>query len=182
MGKLGFSLSLKTHQLLDQVKTGWLELWSPSQYNQSQKAIIKDCLINKIIPAIKSKWPTQASKDIFIQQDDARPHISDLDPEFRDAAQSDGFNIHILFQPPISPDLNINDLSLFRALQALQNEVAATTPVKLVKVFPQKKKKKKKKLVKVVEDVALTNQSLGGIKLREGSKEQIKRPSDLDHW
>ncbi|XP_074271721.1 uncharacterized protein LOC141595657 [Silene latifolia] len=53
------------------------------------KQVIKDCLINKIIPAIKAKWPENASKDIWIQQDNAMPHISDNDPDFRAAANSD---------------------------------------------------------------------------------------------
>ncbi|XP_074291348.1 uncharacterized protein LOC141618139 [Silene latifolia] len=101
--------------------------------NSITKEVIKGCLIQKIIPAIKAKWPQNASKDIFIQQDNARPHIKDYDPEFRAAANSDGFNIHLVFQPPNSPDLNINDLGFFSALQTLQHETAANTVLELVK-------------------------------------------------
>ncbi|KAK9672664.1 hypothetical protein RND81_12G115600 [Saponaria officinalis] len=100
--------------------------------NSINKQVIKDCLINKIIPAINFKWPENASKDICIQQDNAKPHISDLDPNFRVVADSDGFNIHLVFQPPNSPDLNINDLGFFRSLQSLQHETAASTVVELV--------------------------------------------------
>ncbi|XP_042028358.1 uncharacterized protein LOC121775342 [Salvia splendens] len=45
------------------------------------QAVIREWLINKIIPAIHSKWPTSASKEIYIQQDNAKPHISTADPE-----------------------------------------------------------------------------------------------------
>ncbi|XP_074297014.1 uncharacterized protein LOC141627685 [Silene latifolia] len=96
------------------------------------KAVIKDCLINKIIPALKLKWPENASKEIYIQQDNARPHISDNDPEFRVAASSDGFDIHLMFQPSNSPDLNINDLGFFSSLKSLQHETVATTVLELV--------------------------------------------------
>ncbi|XP_057775179.1 uncharacterized protein LOC130994163 [Salvia miltiorrhiza] len=43
-----------------------------------------------------AKWPSFASKVIYIQQDNARPHIKDNDPDFRAAASSDGFDIHLL--------------------------------------------------------------------------------------
>lgn len=58
----------------------------------------------------------------MIQQDNCRAHINDDDPEFRVVASSDGFNIHLVNQPPNSPDTNINDLGWFRALQTLQHE------------------------------------------------------------
>ncbi|XP_057789551.1 uncharacterized protein LOC131006397 [Salvia miltiorrhiza] len=89
--------------------------------------VIKDCLINKIIPAIMAKWPEGASKDIFIQQDNARPHILDSDPDFRKAASQRGFNIRLTQQPPNSPDCNVNDLGWFRAIQSLQHETACKT-------------------------------------------------------
>ncbi|KAK9671881.1 hypothetical protein RND81_12G061100 [Saponaria officinalis] len=52
---------------------------------------------------------------------------------FRAVADSDEFNIHLVFQPPNSPDLNINDLGFFRSIQSLQNEVAASNTEDLVK-------------------------------------------------
>ncbi|XP_057811554.1 uncharacterized protein LOC131025785 [Salvia miltiorrhiza] len=96
------------------------------------KEVIKDCIINKIIPAIKVKWPQFASRVIFIQQDNAKPHIKDSDPDFRHAASSDGFDIKIVHQPPNSPDTNINDLGWFRAIQSLQIESVCTNVDTLV--------------------------------------------------
>ncbi|KAK2364580.1 hypothetical protein QL285_089435 [Trifolium repens] len=43
----------------------------------------KAFLISKILPAIKSMWPTQdVGKTIYIQQDNARLHIAKNDPDF----------------------------------------------------------------------------------------------------
>ncbi|XP_074270737.1 uncharacterized protein LOC141594630 [Silene latifolia] len=70
------------------------------------KVVIKECLIQQVIPAIKRVWPEGLSKHIYIQQDNARPHIKNDDPEFMAAANSDGFHIELVFQPPNSPDLN----------------------------------------------------------------------------
>ncbi|XP_074319613.1 uncharacterized protein LOC141656565 [Silene latifolia] len=66
-----------------------------------------------------------SSKHISIQQDNARPHIKNNDPEFMVVANSDGFKIELIFQPPNSPDLNVNDLGYFRALQSLLSKQAA---------------------------------------------------------
>ncbi|XP_057779553.1 uncharacterized protein LOC130998136 [Salvia miltiorrhiza] len=97
------------------------------------KEVIKDCIINKIIPAIKAKWPANASKIIFIQQDNAKPHIKDSDPDFRAAATADGFDIRIVHQPPNSPDTNINDLGWFRAIQSLQVQSGCLTEIMKVR-------------------------------------------------
>ncbi|XP_042009191.1 uncharacterized protein LOC121757765 [Salvia splendens] len=79
--------------------------------------------VNKsIVPAIKAKWPEWASKEIYIQQDNATPHINGVDAEFEAVAKSDGFKIHLICQPPNSPDTNILDLGFFRAIQTLQHE------------------------------------------------------------
>ncbi|XP_074282826.1 uncharacterized protein LOC141607373 [Silene latifolia] len=96
------------------------------------KQVIKDCLIHQVIPAIKSVWPEGFSKHIYIQQDNVRPHIKNDDPDFMAAANSDGFNIELVFQPPNSPDLNVNDLGYFKALQSLQKKKAAKTVDDLV--------------------------------------------------
>ncbi|CAH9102271.1 unnamed protein product [Cuscuta epithymum] len=85
------------------------------------KDITKAFLIEKVVPAIKSKWPIHGSKTIFIQQDNATPHIKSSDPEFKAVAKADGFDIHLTCQPTNSPDLNILDLGFFNAIQSLQH-------------------------------------------------------------
>ncbi|GAA0160366.1 hypothetical protein LIER_16938 [Lithospermum erythrorhizon] len=75
--------------------------------------VIRSCLIEKVLPAIKEKWPHYSrNSTIYIQQDNARPHISPFDDKFCEAAQGDGFDIQLTCQPPNSPDLNVLDLVL----------------------------------------------------------------------
>ena len=72
-----------------------------------------------VIPAIKDKWPDR-NRNIIIQQDGAPAHIKENDAEFVVAATSGLWNIKLELQPPKLPDLNMLDLSFFRALQAAQ--------------------------------------------------------------
>ncbi|KAK9750176.1 hypothetical protein RND81_02G178500 [Saponaria officinalis] len=95
--------------------------------------VTKDKLINLLIPAIKQKWPASASKEIIIQQDNAKPHINGKDKDFIEASTSDGFNIKLTQQPAMSPDLNILDLGFFRSIQSLQDENPAKNVDELVK-------------------------------------------------
>ncbi|XP_074266732.1 uncharacterized protein LOC141590013 [Silene latifolia] len=74
------------------------------------KQVTRDMVINCVLPAIKAKWPPNLSKHIIIQQDNARPHFTNDDPEFRKAATSDGWKIELAYQTPNSPDLNVLDL------------------------------------------------------------------------
>ena len=84
------------------------------------KQVIRSTLIDKVLPAIRQKWPENACKDIWIQQDNARPHIAVDDAEFIAASNMDGFNMRLVCQPAQSPDLNVLDLGFFRAIQSLQ--------------------------------------------------------------
>ena len=87
------------------------------------KEITRSWLIEKVLPSIKEKWPTRDSI-IYIQQDNARPHIHPTDKEFIEASRVDGFDIRLKCQPPNSPELNVLDLGFFRAIQSLQYEEA----------------------------------------------------------
>ncbi|VFQ83711.1 unnamed protein product [Cuscuta campestris] len=97
------------------------------------KQVIKDMLINKVIPAIQEKWPRNLSKNIHIQQNNARPHIQGLDSEFVAAGNTNGFHITLGNQPPNSPDLNVLDLGFFRAIQSLKEQCAPNTVEELLK-------------------------------------------------
>ena len=79
----------------------------------------RDFLINKVVPAIKEKWPGR-DRNITIQQDGAPAHIDEDDAAFVAAATEGLWNIKLQTQPPKSPDLNVLDLSFFRALQSHQ--------------------------------------------------------------
>ncbi|XP_057811614.1 uncharacterized protein LOC131025846 [Salvia miltiorrhiza] len=91
------------------------------------KEVIKECIISQVIPSIKAKWSNTEPKDIIIQQDNARPHILQNDHEFAAAANTDGFNMTLICQPPNFPDTNVNDLGFFRAIHSLQDDKTAKT-------------------------------------------------------
>ncbi|XP_027076008.1 uncharacterized protein [Coffea arabica] len=96
------------------------------------KEVYRKCLIEKVLLAICSKWPRENGTEIFIQQDNAKPHINPIDSKFIEAASMDGFDIHLLFQPPNSPDMNVLDLGYFRAIQSLQHQEAPKTIDELI--------------------------------------------------
>ena len=99
------------------------------------KDVMRAFIIDKVIPAIRAKWPSEdVGKPIFIQQDNARPHIDPSDPLFAQAAQQDGFNIQLICQPPNSPDFNILDLGFFASIQSIQFKNATKTIPDIVNV------------------------------------------------
>lgn len=85
------------------------------------KELYREYLLEKVIPAIKAKFP-RGNKSVTIQQDGAKSHIAENDREFLQALErvKGTWNISLLTQPARSPDLNHLDLSFFRALQTEQ--------------------------------------------------------------
>ncbi|XP_057548213.1 uncharacterized protein LOC130826661 [Amaranthus tricolor] len=96
------------------------------------KVHTSDMIVHKILPAIRSKWPPHLSKTIFIQQDNAKPHILNDDVVFREVATLDGFSFHLVQQSPNSPDMNVLDLGFFRSIQSLQHQKSAYNFAQLV--------------------------------------------------
>lgn len=95
----------------------------------------KTMIIGKLLPAIQEKWPRSAPrKTIWIQQDNAKPHILPDDIEFNEASNRSGFKIKMLCQPPNSPDTNVLDLGFFNAIQSLQQQSACKTVDELIHV------------------------------------------------
>ncbi|XP_042022940.1 uncharacterized protein LOC121770239 [Salvia splendens] len=90
------------------------------------KEAMRECLLNQIIPTIKAKWPANANKEIYIQQDNAKPHLKSSDLQFEAIVSTDGFKFHLVSQPANSPDTNVLDLGFFRAIQSLQDDKLAT--------------------------------------------------------
>ena len=75
------------------------------------KDTIRSYLIHKVVRAILAKWPREdLGKTIFIQQDNARTHVSPDYIEFCQAVAQEGFDIRLICQLPNSPDLNVLDL------------------------------------------------------------------------
>ena len=97
--------------------------------------MIRDFMINQVLPIIRAKWTREdLGKPIFIQQDNAPSHLKLDDPDF---CEGGGFDIHLICQPPNSPDFNILDLGFFRAIQAIQYKKNAKTMEDLVPAVQQ---------------------------------------------
>ncbi|RAW32141.1 hypothetical protein PC110_g11513 [Phytophthora cactorum] len=70
-------------------------------------------LLEKVFPAIREKWHGRKSRTIKVQQDNARPHVQDINAALVKAGQEYGWDIQMVSQPPRSPDLNVLDLGFF---------------------------------------------------------------------
>ena len=71
------------------------------------RPVCRDYLINKVIPAIQDKWPDgDEDTTIYIQQDNATPHVLPNDAGFLEAVAQTDLDIQLLQQPPNSPELN----------------------------------------------------------------------------
>ncbi|XP_047079445.1 uncharacterized protein LOC124690046 [Lolium rigidum] len=87
--------------------------------------VMRNYLCELVIPAIQDKWPDEdEGRTIFIQQDNAKPHVLPHDEGFRQAVAQTDLDIKLLQQPPNSPDLNVLDLCFFRSLQSLTDTSA----------------------------------------------------------
>lgn len=79
--------------------------------------VYRQFLIDCVIPSIKMKWPAwDRHKTIYIQQDNAKPHVIPDDEAIVAAGQSYEWDIRLRCQPPNSPDCDALDLEYFRTI------------------------------------------------------------------
>ncbi|XP_010684900.1 uncharacterized protein LOC104899411 [Beta vulgaris subsp. vulgaris] len=97
------------------------------------KEAYRKMLIERLLPAIVQKWPSDDRKPIYIQQDNARPHIQADEFCWFQAVQASNRDIRLVCQPPNSPDSNVLDLGFFRAIQALKDQTSPRNCQELVK-------------------------------------------------
>jgi len=91
--------------------------------------VIREFMVDKVLPAIRAKWPREdVNKPIYIQQDNAPSHLEIDDPIFCEAKQ-EGFDIRLICQPPNSPDFNILDL----VFSVLYNQSSIRSKQKLLR-------------------------------------------------
>ncbi|VFQ93768.1 unnamed protein product [Cuscuta campestris] len=131
-GKIGifpFTFEQEAQRSSKNRPAGTLETKAEPTVNRD---VMKRMLLTNLIPAIKQKWPG-SSRDIIIQQDNAKPHVDGNDPEIVAAAQEGDWNIQLKFQPPNSPDLNVHDLGFFRSIDSVQDQTAPRSLTDLVK-------------------------------------------------
>ena len=83
-------------------------------------------MINDVVPATQARFPTceqTRCSTTCVQQDGAPSHIPtkhEGDPWFEEMEELGlSERIKLVTQPPNSPDVNVNDLGFFNALQAM---------------------------------------------------------------
>ena len=102
------------------------------------REVYLEMLINELIPAILTKFPAEdLDRPIYVQQDNARPHIVPNDPDFAAAVENQGLQLVLTNQAANSPDENVNDLGFSCAIQALQQEETANTVDELIEHVQQ---------------------------------------------
>uniref|UniRef100_A0A803MAQ7 Transposase n=1 Tax=Chenopodium quinoa TaxID=63459 RepID=A0A803MAQ7_CHEQI len=80
------------------------------------KYLSRKMLIDNIMPAIMGKWQEIGQHNtIFIQQDNARAHVTQNDPEWQQHCEQPGFTFILVQKPPNIPDLNVLDLDPIHA-------------------------------------------------------------------
>lgn len=84
------------------------------------KEVYSAALVEKVFPAIRTKFPFQKHVKVRLQQDNARPHISPDDGYALQSTSSGSVKIELVCQPPNSPDMNVLDLGFFNSIQSMQ--------------------------------------------------------------
>ncbi|ETM30911.1 hypothetical protein L914_21421, partial [Phytophthora nicotianae] len=71
-------------------------------------AVYKHLLLTCVFSANREKWPRDdRGKIIYMQQDNASPHILPDDEDVVREGQQKGWDIRLIFQPANSPDFNV---------------------------------------------------------------------------
>ncbi|KAG2935524.1 hypothetical protein PC119_g877 [Phytophthora cactorum] len=85
------------------------------------KETSRKMLIERLLPAIRERWPSAGGGvHLWVQQDNAPAHITATDAASVAGTSQQGLDVELCCQPPNSPDLNCLDLGLFAAIQAHQ--------------------------------------------------------------
>ncbi|KAF0689915.1 Aste57867_18656 [Aphanomyces stellatus] len=100
--------------------------------NTVPKVVYRKYLTDFVIPAIKRVWPGQHRHTIYIQQDNAKPHVDTDDKVVRAAGRVERWDIQLTAQPAMSPDFNVLDLGFFNVIQSLQYQSLTRTIEELV--------------------------------------------------
>lgn len=115
-GKIGFWPFIEEVQAQRSSKHRSKGTWELKPVNVDRH-VYRDMIVNKLFPAIKSKWPSRRSP-VYVQQDGAPAHVKDADMDVIFNGNRYGWDINLQTQPPNSPDFNVLDLGLFRSLQS----------------------------------------------------------------
>jgi len=102
----------------------------------------RSMLINDVVPATLTEFPDSEfnrHNETIIQQDGAPSHIKPRDYEWMQHLTDMGLEdkIKLVTQPANSPDLNINDLGFFNALQSMHCCATPSNAVQLIDMVEQ---------------------------------------------
>ena len=138
------------------------------------------------VQLLKLEKTGEQKETIFIQQDNAKPHISPTDEEFVSVAQSDGFDIRLRCQPPNSPDFNVLDLGFFNAIQSLQYQLSARDVDSLIaatqQAFNDLDERKLNKVFLTLQQCMISTMEVDGgnnYKIKHMQKDQLERIDSL---
>ena len=156
-------LCAQAHPCWDPHRNGWwdgkLGMWPIGSYKLVQRGastgqlrwkdktitqdVYRELLLEKVVVAIEQKWPRNEWNNpqvvIRIQQDGPNSHIKPDDADWILGLQQKGLENKLLLytQPANSPDLNINDLGFFRALQSHYQQFSPTTAEEIINYVRQ---------------------------------------------
>ena len=101
----------------------------------------REMMINDVVPAIQSRFPTSEQSrygTTCIQQDGAPSHIptKNEDDMWFEEMEALGLSdsIKLVAQPANSPDVNVNDLGFFNALQAMYHSYCPMNSLELIEM------------------------------------------------
>jgi len=100
----------------------------------------REMMINDVVLAIQAKFPTcqQSRGTVYVQQDGAPSHIPtkhEDDPWFEEMEELGlSERIKLVTQPANSPDVNINDLGFFNALQSMHHSHCPKNSLELIEM------------------------------------------------
>ena len=84
-------------------------------------------VMTKLFKIIQTKYGQLKTYKIWIQLDNATPHTAKATRKYlkrlHTEAKKLGWDIEVVFQPPRSPDFNVNDLMVYKALGALVDKI-----------------------------------------------------------
>jgi hypothetical protein len=95
------------------------------------RQIYRHFLGDKLILYICADFP-DLTKQVIIQQDNARPHIAESDSRFRDIVEDLQLDCVLKNQTPNSPDFNVLDLGFFNSIQSMQQQNPASNIDELI--------------------------------------------------
>lgn len=142
------------------------------------REVYKQYLVRKLFPAIRKKFPFQRITTIYIQQDNAKPHILETSSDLDISQYFPVNDIRLRWQPPNFPYFNVFDLGFFHSIQTLQQKISTNTIPQLIKAVENSFKEYPSSKV---TDIFLTLQKVMECSLSKLGGNDYKFPRDSNN-